>query len=76
MLTTDNILKVYDGTTGALLTDVEVTPVEEGHYVSLTALPDGYALLQYDDENYNTIAIQTYGGEGLLWSSAGPSSIK
>ena len=35
------------------------------------ALPDGYALLQYDDENYNTIAIQTYGGEGLLWSSAG-----
>ena len=37
----------------------------------MTALPDGYALLQYDDENYNTIAIQTYGGEGLLWSSAG-----
>ena len=30
----------------------------------MTALPDGYALLQYDDENYNTIAIQTYGGEG------------
>ena len=71
VLTTDNILKVYDGTTGALLTDVEVTPVEEGHYVSLTALPDGYALLQYNSENYDILAIQTYGGEGLLWSSAG-----
>ena len=64
-------LKVYDGTTGALLTDVEAAPVEEAQYISVTALPDGYALLQYDDENYNTIAIQTYGGEGLLWSSAG-----
>lgn len=71
VLTTDNILKVYDGTTGALLTDVEAAPVEEAQYISVTALPDGYALLQYDDENYNTIAIQTYGGEGLLWSSAG-----
>ena len=71
MLTTDNILKVYDGTTGALLTDVEAAPVEEAQYISVTALPDGYALLQYDDENYDTIAIQTYGGEGLLWSSAG-----
>ena len=71
MLTTDNIIKVYDGTTGALLTDVEAAPVEEAQYISVTALPDGYALLQYDDENYNTIAIQTYGGEGLLWSSAG-----
>ena len=30
-----------------------------------------YALLQYNDENHDTIAIQTYGGEGLLWSSAG-----
>lgn len=71
VLTTDNILKVYDGTTGALLTDVEAAPVEEAQYISVTALPDGYALLQYDDENYNTLAIQTYGGEGLLWSSAG-----
>lgn len=71
MLTTDNILKVYDGTTGALLTDVEAAPVEEAEYISVTALPDGYALLQCNDENYNTIAIQTYGGEGLLWSSAG-----
>ena len=71
VLTTDNIIKVYDGTTGALLTDVEAAPVEEAQYISVTALPDGYALLQYDDENYNTIAIQTYGGEGLLWSSAG-----
>ena len=71
VLTTDNILKVYDGTTGALLTDVEAAPVEEAQYISVTALPDGYALLQYDDENYDTIAIQTYGGEGLLWSSAG-----
>ena len=71
MLTTDNILKVYDGTTGALLTDVEAAPVEEAQYISVTALPDGYALLQYNDENYNTIAAQTYGGEGLLWSSAG-----
>ena len=71
VLTTDNILKVYDGTTGALLTDVEAAPVEEAQYISVTTLPDGYALLQYDDENYNTIAIQTYGGEGLLWSSAG-----
>ena len=60
----------YPGTTGALLTDVEAAPVEEAQYISVTALPDGYALLQYDDENYNTIAIQTYGGEGLLWSSA------
>ena len=33
------------------------------------ALPDGYALLQYNDENYDILAIQTYGGEGLLWSS-------
>ena len=40
VLTANNVLKIYDGTTGALLTDVEVTPVEEGHYVSLTALPD------------------------------------
>lgn len=71
VLTTDNILKVYDGTTGALLTDVEAAPVEEAQSISVTALPDGYALLQYNDENYNTIAIQTYGGEGLLWSSAG-----
>ena len=50
---------------------MEAAPVEEAQYISVTALPDGYALLQYDDENYNTIAIQTYGGEGLLWSSAG-----
>ena len=50
VLTTDNILKVYDGTTGALLTDVEAAPVEEAQYISVTALPDGYALLQYDDE--------------------------
>ena len=71
VLTADNILKVYDSTTGALLTDVEVTPIEAAHYVSVTALPGGYALLQYDDEDYNTLAIQTYGGEGLLWSSAG-----
>lgn len=70
VLTADNVLKVYDGTTGALLTDVEVTPIEEARHVSVTALPDGYALLQYDDEDYNTLAIQTYGGEGLLWSSA------
>ena len=70
VLTTDNVLKVYDGTTGALLTDVETTPVE-AQYVSVTALPGGYALLQYDDENYDTVAAQTYGGEGLLWSSAG-----
>ena len=62
---------LYNVTTGALLTDVEAAPVEEAQYISVTALPDGYALLQYDDENYNTIAIQTYGGEGLLWSSAG-----
>ena len=60
VLTANNVLKIYDGTTGALLTDVEVTPVEEGHYVSLTALPDGYALLQYNSENYDTVAIQTY----------------
>jgi hypothetical protein len=71
VLTANNVLKIYDGTTGALLTDVEVTPVEEGHYVSLTALPDGYALLQYNSENYDTVAIQTYSGDGLLWSSAG-----
>lgn len=71
VLTTDNILKVYDGTTGALLTDVEAAPVEEAQYISVTALPDGYALLQYNDENYDILAIQTYGGEGLLWSSAG-----
>lgn len=70
VLMADNILKVYDSTTGALLTDVEVTPIEAAHYVSVTALPGGYALLQYDDEDYNTLAIQTYGGEGLLWSSA------
>ena len=70
VLTADNVLKVYDGTTGALLTDVEVTPIEEARHVSVTALPGGYALLQYDDEDYNTLAIQTYGGEGLLWSSA------
>ena len=70
VLTADNVLKVYDGTTGALLTDVEVTPIEEACHVSVTALPDGYALLQYNDEDYNTLAIQTYGGEGLLWSSA------
>ena len=70
VLTADSVLKVYDGTTGALLTDVEVTPIEEARHVSVTALPDGYALLQYDDEDYNTLAIQTYGGEGLLWSSA------
>ena len=70
VLTADNVLKVYDGTTGALLTDVEVTPIEEACHVSVTALPGGYALLQYDDEDYNTLAIQTYGGEGLLWSSA------
>ena len=42
VLTTDNILKVYDGTTGALLTDVEAAPVEEAQYISVTALPDGY----------------------------------
>ena len=71
VLTADNVLKVYDGTTGALLTDVAVTPVENAHYVSLTALPGGYALLQYDSEDYDTLALQTYGGEGLLWSSAG-----
>lgn len=71
VLTANNVLKIYDGTTGALLTDVEVTPVEEGHYVSLTALPDGYALLQYNSEKYDTVAIQTYSGDGLLWSSAG-----
>ena len=70
VLTADNVLKVYDGTTGALLTDVEVTPIEEACHVSVTALLGGYALLQYDDEDYNTLAIQTYGGEGLLWSSA------
>ena len=67
VLTADNVLKVYDGTTGALLTDVEVTPIEEARHVSVSALPGGYALLQYDDEDYNTLAIQTYGGEGLLW---------
>ena len=44
--------------------------MEEARHVSVTALPSGYALLQYDDEDYNTLAIQTYGGEGLLWSSA------
>ena len=56
MLTTDNILKVYDGTTGALLTDVEAAPVEEAEYISVTALPDGYALLQYNDvvDNWST----------------------
>ena len=71
VLTADNLLKVYDGTTGALLTDVDVTPVEGASFVSVSALPDGYTMLQYDDENYNTVAIQTYGGEGLLWSSVG-----
>ena len=30
-----------------------------------------YALLQYNSENYDTVAIQTYSGDGLLWSSAG-----
>ena len=49
---------------------MEVTPIEEACHVSVTALLGGYALLQYDDEDYNTLAIQTYGGEGLLWSSA------
>ena len=37
----------------------------------LTREPDGYALLQYNSENYDTVAIQTYSGDGLLWSSAG-----
>ena len=50
---------------------MEAAPVEEAQYISVTALPDGYALLQYNDENYDILAIQTYGGEGLLWSSAG-----
>ena len=38
---------------------------------SMGGLMSLYALLQYNDENYDTLAIQTYGGEGLLWSSAG-----
>lgn len=73
-LTADNTLKVYDGTTGALLVDVDVTPVEGAPNVSVTALPGGYALLQYDDENYDTIAIQSYGTEGLLWDSSSDDS--
>ena len=48
VLTANNVLKIYDGTTGALLTDVEAAPVEEAQYISVTALPDGYALLQYN----------------------------
>lgn len=73
VLTSDNTLKVYDGTTGALLTDVDVTPIAGASYISVTTLNNGYVLLQHDDENYDTIAMQTYGTEGLLWDSSADS---
>ena len=48
-----------------------MTPVEEGHYVSLTALPDGYALLQYNSENYGHRCHPDLQRRWALWSSAG-----
>lgn len=71
ILTADNVLKIYDNTTGALLTDVDTQPIADAAYVFVAALSDGYALVSYDDAEFNTIACQTYGPSGLLWSSEG-----
>lgn len=71
ILTADNVLKIYDNLTGALLTDVDTQPIADAAYVSVAALSDGYALISYDDTEFNTIACQTYGPSGMLWSSEG-----
>ena len=71
VLTADNTVRVYDTITGVLLTDVDAQLLPGAAHIFVSALSDCYVRLEFSDEDFNAIAHQIYGSEGLLWSSAG-----
>ena len=65
--TTDGALRVYDRTTGGLLTDAAVEPVPGQKDARVSNEGSGYVWLELrDNDNYETTATRVYGPDGLV----------
>ena len=73
--TTDGILRVYDRTTGALLTDLNVEPVENQDSAQVWAVGEDYVLLMlYPAGEAAQPAIRLYNSKGLVRQIELPAS--
>ncbi len=65
--TTDGTLRVYNLTTGALLTDLTVEPVENMSSVSVSAQGEDYVALRFNQNgSFDYPLVQEYNAEGLV----------
>lgn len=65
--TTDGLLRVYDRTTGALLTDLTVEPIENQDSAQVWTVGKDYVLLMlYPAGEYVQPTIRLYNAEGLV----------
>ena len=65
--TTDDVLRVYDRTTGALLTDLTVEPVENQDSAQVWAVGEDYVLLMlYPAGGHTPPTIRLYNAKGLV----------
>ena len=63
----DGALRVYDSSTGAVLTDTTVEPIQQQKKARISNEGDGYVWLElWDNDNYETTATRVYGPEGLV----------
>jgi len=73
--TTDDILRVYDRTTGALLTDLTVEPVENQDSAQVWAVGEDYVLLMlYPAGDSTQPTIRLYNSKGLVRQIDVPAS--
>lgn len=73
--TTDGILRVYDRTTGALLTDLNVEPVENQDSAQVWAVGEDYVLLMlYPAGGHTSPTIRLYNAKGLVRQIEVPAS--
>ena len=64
---TDGTLRVYDRTTGAILTDVNVDSVENQDSAQVWAVGEGYALVMlYPAGDHSKPTIRLYDAQGLV----------
>lgn len=64
---TDGTLRVYNSTTGELLSDTTAEPVPWQKKARISNEGDGYVWLElWDNDNYETTATRVYGPEGLV----------
>lgn len=67
----DGSLKVYDASTGALRSELEVGTVKDDQRINLYSCGDDYIWLEVDDDSFHTVSARVYGSEGLVTDLSG-----